>query len=354
MSSVIFKCESCSATMTAPDNRVGEAIYCGECKERNVIEKGPLEFDCPHCSHPLHVSDRFVGQAIDCPQCHNAIDLEGDEDEECAEEDEQAFRFSCPFCSCDISAPVRSVGEISNCPDCGKSVQVPAVPKKSKPKLSLKAPIARVAPHPRSKQRGNQPSGDLDFCPRCGKGNPPGCVLCSDCGIRLPTGVRQTSWPEAGGGKRGRGSTGRNSKGTGQLILEDTAGCFLSLVKVLATAAAILFVVAAIVAHIEGDSNGTGRDASLGEHSGRNKASQSQVRVGDIEVTCPHCDVVIGRDTTCGNCRAMHVFWRERGDVAGNPECKRCGHMIRNDYLCRTCDTVIYANNLKYVQIAHP
>ena len=209
MSDIIFKCRWCAATVTASDAQIGHIVSCPECHKRNAVRKCSLEIECPHCSSPIKVSRKFFGRSIVCSECKNEIEIEIDdepegENEKWPEDNDEEFSFTCPFCSCEISAPVCYVGEISDCPDCGKSVQVPAVPKKSESRLSLKTPIARATSHPRPQQTGNvQSFGDLDFCPRCGKGNPPGCVLCTDCGIRLPTGVRETSWADAGGGRRG-------------------------------------------------------------------------------------------------------------------------------------------------------
>lgn len=197
MADILFKCSSCSATLFASSDHLGQVIYCGQCQERNTVDKMALDFECPHCSTPLLVSDDFVGQAINCPKCHNEIDLEDDDgsvsDDGSTIIETQTF-FICPSCSSELSAPESSIGEIFDCASCGKPVQVPISQKKPRSKAKAKA---KLRFKPKTTQIRQQPVIQMarlaqkdsfsseNNCLKCGKANPPGCVLCTNCGIRL-------------------------------------------------------------------------------------------------------------------------------------------------------------------------
>lgn len=138
MADILFKCFECSRHLVAETDRIGEAVECGQCKERMLVPQPDIAFQCPKCEAELAAPADLAGEAFRCTRCEEALivpaagtpvaDAAGDDaahDADDAAAPMPDLLFKCSACPKHLAVDAGAVGKVVNCTECGQAVLVP-------------------------------------------------------------------------------------------------------------------------------------------------------------------------------------------------------------------------------------
>lgn len=254
--------------------------------------------------------------------------------------------FNCPHCKQSLEAPDDMLGMAIDCPACQKQIRIPkkiylaSSKSDSTPSLNSQLPLSRMT----------QPtSGHMLFacCPGCGKNDIYSiCVYCKGfdhfitsgtsvqctCGTPLSEAIKcpycQTPImknnfsPNVGK----QDSFCKNHKNNGIFSNKSTVSFNGKSVAII-TGLIFVFILFWQLSSCNGILNGS----------------------GDLEITCPKCNVPFQTFTTCANCGAKHAFVKIAS--AGVPSCSNCKDNFFSNFVHPACGTTIDSSDGGHVRI---
>ena len=129
MADILFKCFECSRHLVAETERIGEAVECGQCKERMLVPQPDIAFPCPTCKAELASPFDLAGEAFRCTKCGAGLIVPqlaaepqepGDAPTPMAD-----VLFMCSACSKHLAVATAAIGAVVNCTACKQQVLVP-------------------------------------------------------------------------------------------------------------------------------------------------------------------------------------------------------------------------------------